>query len=85
MRSAFPRFLTVALGFALLPSVEMCQQVAGATLQVRAGEVKVEVRQQLVEAVVARRSPKVLGVLVQPRTQDGRHRASRRRGHTLAC
>ncbi|TNN52416.1 hypothetical protein EYF80_037376 [Liparis tanakae] len=60
-----------AFGLALLPPVEVGQQVAGAALQVRAGEVAVQVGHELVEAVVARRGPEVLVVLVQPGAQDG--------------
>lgn len=56
--------------------MEVGQQVAGATLQVRAEEVAVKVGQKLVQTVVVRRGPEVLGVLVQPRAQDGRNSAA---------
>lgn len=63
----------------LLSAVEVGQQVAGAALQVRAQEVAVKVGQQLVQTVVVGRAPEVLGVLVQPRAQDGRDGAAAQR------
>lgn len=56
----------------------MGQQVAGAALQVRAGEVEVEVGQELVQTFIVRRAPEVLRVLVQPGAQDGRDGAETR-------
>lgn len=64
---------TIRIRLTLLSAVEVGQQVAGAPFQVRAEEVAVKVGQELVQTVVVRRAPEVLGVLVQPRAQDGRN------------
>lgn len=82
---------TIRIRLTLLSAVEVGQQVAGAALQVRAGEVEVKVGQELVQTVVVRRTPEVLGVLVQPGAQDGRHSAAKlkrtenKRGNDLNC
>ena len=47
-------------GFLQLPAVKVSEQVTGAALQVRAGEVEVEVRDQAAETAVLRRLPEVL-------------------------
>lgn len=67
---------TIRIRLTLLSAVEVGQQVAGATLQVRAQEVAVQVGEKLVQAVVVGRAPEVLRVLVQPRAQDGRDGAA---------
>lgn len=67
---------TIRIRLTLLSAVEVGQQVAGAALQVRAGEVAVKVGQKLVQTVVVRGAPEVLRVLVQPRAQDGRNSAA---------
>lgn len=67
---------TFRVRLTLLPAVEVGQQVAGAALQVRAGEVQAEVGHELVQTVVGGGGPEVLRVLVQPRAQDGRHSAA---------
>lgn len=60
------------LGLLVVSAVELGQQVAGAALQVGAGEVEVQVREQLPQATVVRRLPEILRVLVQPCAQYGR-------------
>lgn len=62
---------TIRIRLTLLSAVEVGQQIAGTPFQVRAEEVAVKVGQELVQTVVVRRAPEVLGVLVQPRAQDG--------------
>lgn len=75
---------TIRIRLTLLSAVEVGQQVAGAAFQVRAEEVAVKVGQELVQTVVVRRAPEVLGVLVQPRAQDRRNGTeSHRKDHVL--
>lgn len=54
-----------------MAAVELGEQVAGAALQVGAGEVEAQVGEELSQGTVIRRLPEVLRVLVQPRPQDG--------------
>jgi len=77
---------TIRIWLTLLPAVEVGQQVACAALQVRAGEVAVKVGHELVKTFVVGRAPEVLGVLVQPRAQDGRNSAeTQRTSHPASC
>ncbi len=50
--------------------MELAEQVTGPALQIRPGEVELQIVDQASQAAVVRRLPEVLRVLIQPGAQD---------------
>ncbi len=63
--------------------MELAQQVAGPALQIRSGEVELQIVDQASQAAVVRRLPEVLRVLIQPGSQDRGDGAVQQNTHTF--